>query len=35
LEEEFEIQVKDREMIPENLDSVSNIVAYLKTKSVQ
>jgi len=35
LEEEFEIQVKDREMIPENLDSVNNIVAYLKTKSVQ
>ena len=32
LEEEFGIEVEDEEMIPENLDSVSLIVAYLGTK---
>jgi len=32
LEEEFDIQVKDSELIPENLDSVDNILAYVKTK---
>lgn len=33
LEEEFEISVGDEEIIPENLDSVDNIVKYLSTKS--
>jgi acyl carrier protein len=32
LEEEFSIKVNDEELIPENLDSISNVVAYLKTK---
>ena len=33
LEEDFKISVDDEEMIPENLDSVDNIVKYLSTKS--
>jgi acyl carrier protein len=32
LEEEFGIQVEDEEMMPENLDSVKNIVAYIGQK---
>ena len=28
LEEEFDIQVQDEEMIPENLDSIDNLVAF-------
>jgi len=32
LEEEFGIKVEDEEMIPENLDSVKNIVAYVNRK---
>jgi acyl carrier protein len=32
LEEEFSISVDDEEMIPENLDSVSNVAAYLQRK---
>ena len=32
LEEEFSITVEDEEMIPENLDSINNIVNYLKRK---
>ena len=32
LEEEFEISVEDEELIPENLDSISNVVAYLQRK---
>ena len=32
LEEEFGIQVEDEEMVPENLDSVKNIVAYISQK---
>lgn len=32
LEDEFEIKVEDEEMIPENLDSVNNIVAFLDKK---
>lgn len=30
--EEFEIEVEDEEMIPENLDSVNNIVAFVGRK---
>ena len=33
LEEEFGISVDDDEMIPENLDSVNNIVKYISSKS--
>lgn len=32
LEEEFGIQVQDEEMVPENLDSVKNIVSYIERK---
>jgi acyl carrier protein len=32
LEENFEIQVDDEELIPENLDSISNVTAYLERK---
>jgi len=32
LEEEFEISVDDEELIPENLDSVNNVTAYLEKK---
>ena len=33
LEEEFDIQVEDDDMVPENLDSVKNIVAYIEKKT--
>ncbi|MBE9525360.1 MAG: acyl carrier protein [Proteobacteria bacterium] len=33
LEEEFAMSVDDEEMIPENLDSVNNIVKYINSKS--
>ena len=32
LEDDFEISVKDNEMVPENLDSVDNIVNFIKSK---
>lgn len=32
LEEEFGISVDDEEMIPENLDSVDNILAFIEKK---
>jgi len=32
LEEEFEIEVNDEELIPENLDSINNVTAYLEGK---
>ena len=32
LEEEFSISVEDEELIPENLDSITNVVAYLERK---
>jgi len=32
IEDEFGIKVKDEEMIPENLDSVNNIVAFIEQK---
>ena len=32
LEEEFEISVEDEELIPENLDSIVNVVNYLENK---
>ncbi|MCW8934279.1 MAG: acyl carrier protein [Gammaproteobacteria bacterium] len=33
LEEEFDLKVEDTEMVPENLDSVNNIVAFVDKKS--
>jgi len=32
MEQEFHIKVEDEELIPENLDSIKNVVAYLKKK---
>lgn len=32
LEEEFSISVEDDELVPENLDSVNNVVAYVERK---
>ncbi len=32
LEEEFSITVEDEELIPENLDSINNVTAYLERK---
>lgn len=32
LEEEFGIAVEDEELIPENLDSIANVTAYLEKK---
>lgn len=32
LEEEFGISVEDEELIPENLDSIKNVVKYLEGK---
>jgi acyl carrier protein len=34
LEEEFDLQVKDEEILPENLDSVNNIVTYMERKNI-
>lgn len=33
LEDDFGIKIEDEEMIPENLDSVNNIVSFLKRKA--
>ena len=33
LEENYEIKVEDEELIPENLDSIKNICAYLELKT--
>ena len=33
LEEKFEISVADDELIPENLDSIANVVGYLGKKT--
>lgn len=32
LEEEFLIQVDDHELIPENLDSINNIISFIQKK---
>lgn len=32
MEEEFDIKVEDEEMIPENLDSVNNLVSFVQRK---
>lgn len=33
LEEEFAITVEDEDLVPENLDSILNVVAYLERKA--
>jgi acyl carrier protein len=33
LEEAYDIQVEDEELIPENLDSIANVTAYLHRKT--
>lgn len=33
LEDDFGISVEDDEMLPENLDSVNNLIAYIEKKS--
>jgi acyl carrier protein len=33
LEEQFQIQVADDELVPENLDTISNIVSYIERKA--
>lgn len=32
IEEQFNIKVQDEEMVPENLDSINNIIAFVKRK---
>lgn len=34
LEDEFKIKVEDEEMIPENLDSINNIVSFIGRKQL-
>jgi acyl carrier protein len=33
IEETYKIKVEDEELIPENLDSIKNLVAYIKRKN--
>jgi len=33
IEETYNIKVEDEELIPENLDSINNLIAYIKRKS--
>lgn len=35
LEEEFDVKVLDEEMIPENLDSVANLIKFISKKTSQ
>jgi len=32
VEEEFDVKVEDEEMVPENLDSIANLVAFVERK---
>ncbi len=34
LEEEFSIAIEDEELVPENLDSINNVTAFLERKIV-
>jgi len=34
LEEKFLIQIEDEELVPENLDSINNMISFLKKKGV-
>jgi len=33
IEETYKIKVEDEELVPENLDSIKNLVAYIKRKN--
>jgi acyl carrier protein len=33
IEENFKVQVNDEELVPENLDSVNNLVSYIERKT--
>lgn len=33
LEEQYGIRVEDEELVPENLDSINNVVVYLESKT--
>lgn len=35
LETDFKVKVADAELVPENLDSIDNLVAFLKKKGVE
>lgn len=35
LEEDFSIEIDDEEMIPENLDSINNLIAFLNKKKAK
>jgi len=35
LDEKLSIKVKPDEMIPQNLDSINNLLAFIKTKNIQ
>ena len=35
IEEKYSIEVDDEELVPENLDSINNLVSYLKKKGVE
>ena len=35
LEEKFNIKIQDRELIPDNLDSINNLVRFVETKLQQ
>ena len=35
IEETYGFQVKDEELIPENLDSLANVIAYVQKKQAQ
>lgn len=34
IEETYSIEIADEELIPENLDSIDNIISFLKTKGI-
>jgi len=34
LEEEFQVRMDDTELVPENLDSINNIMTYLQNKGM-
>ena len=35
IEETYAFQVEDEELIPENLDSIANVIAYVQRKSLE
>jgi acyl carrier protein len=35
LESQYSIKIEDEELVPENLETIENIIAFLETKGVQ